>query len=136
MATATEIPFARTTCACSADVGNCYRQPGYLGIADLAELRVAESPSLFRQGRAMLGDRLTGATLEIATVVPARRGGKCAFLSETHRCLIHARAPFGCAYFDVHQPPTESDRRSLWMLRQIAGDEDYQRVAASLRPKE
>jgi hypothetical protein len=135
------IPFARTVCACRADVANCYRQPGYLGVEDLTALPLAlgarELPAtFFRRGQAVLGNAATGETLAIPTIVPARRRGRCVFLMPDERCLIHPAAPFGCAYFDVHQSQVEANRRSLWMLRRIVVDAAYADVAARLDPKE
>lgn len=135
------IPFERTVCACADDVFNCYLQPGYLGRGDAERIagalgRTELDPDLFRRGVAVLGNAATGRRLEVATIVPAKRDGRCVFLDANDRCEIHAVAPFGCAYFDVHQTHAEADRRSLWMLQLIASDDDYRRVAISLAWKE
>jgi hypothetical protein len=136
-------PFERTTCACDEDVANCRRQPGYLGVEDASAIaRYLGAPSLdptmFRRGRAVLGSSVAPELiLEVATIVPARRAsGDCVFLTANDRCGIHAVAPYGCAYFDVHQSRDEADRRSIWMTLRIAVDESYQRLARSLAPKE
>jgi hypothetical protein len=37
-------------------------------------------------------------------------------------CAVHGQAPFGCAFFDSHQPPEEVGRRQEAMARARAED--------------
>jgi hypothetical protein len=64
-----------------------------------------------------------GKVFRIPTLVPARRpDGACLFLTDDDRCAIHAVAPFGCAFFDVHQDTAEADERSTAGLRAVLAD--------------
>jgi hypothetical protein len=61
-----------------------------------------------------------GRVRRIPTLVPARQSsGACIFLTPENQCAVHAAAPFGCAFFDVHQSDQEANRRSLCGLRAI-----------------
>jgi hypothetical protein len=62
-----------------------------------------------------------GALYQIPTLVPRRQeNGACVFLDDNNRCRIHAVAPYGCSFFDAHQPPAEADERSRRGLAEIA----------------
>jgi hypothetical protein len=43
-------------------------------------------------------------------------------LTTDDRCSIHAPAPFGCAFFDVHMATGEADARSSFGLRAVLAD--------------
>jgi hypothetical protein len=46
------------------------------------------------------------------TLVPARQAnGHCHWFFGG-RCAVHATAPFGCAFFDIHMSGAEADRRA------------------------
>jgi hypothetical protein len=127
----TEFGYARSTCACADCAAGCRHLPGYLVPADLERLRdhLAPGEDLFAWARRSLlaspgalvarGEKV----FSIPTLVPARRAdGACLFLTEADRCAIHAAAPFGCAFFDVHQAAAEADARSAAGLRAVLAD--------------
>lgn len=126
-------PFARTVCACPADVAHCRRQPGFLIPSDLLPImdRLSREKKnlydwLMASAGAIVGDLWTGQTFRIPTITPRRKAdGSCVFLDDHERCAIHDVAPFGCAYFDDHMATDESDRRSLWGHRQIQESVTY-----------
>lgn len=141
----TEFGFNRTVCACSVCVRYCKHVPGYLIPADLDRIRGhlgGETPLQAWADtflRASLGAivRQAGQLRRIPTLVPARRvSGACVFLTAGDRCQIHAAAPYGCAFFDAHQPHEESVRRSLRGLQSVAdawaSDGMYARVWRAL----
>jgi hypothetical protein len=115
-------------CPCGECVRNCRHIPGYLIPADLDRIRQHLAPDgdlrawalehLLASPGALVLQR--GQALRIPTLVPARRpDGACLFLTAESRCAIHAIAPFGCAFFDAHQPAGEADRRSSLGLRTV-----------------
>lgn len=115
-------------CSCAECVLNCQHIPGYLIPSDLDRIRqhLAPGDDLFTWARKYLlaspGARVLqgGRVFRIPTLVPARRlDGACTFLTTENRCRIHAVAPFGCAFFDSHQPATEADQRSSQGLRAV-----------------
>lgn len=124
----TEFGLARTECACAGCASHCHIVPGYLIPADLERL----SRHLgYRNPLSCAADHLLaspGATVlqagqlrQLPTLVPRRQeNGACVFLDENSRCRIHAVAPFGCAFFDSHQPNEEAHRRSAKGLQEIA----------------
>jgi len=66
---------------------------------------------------------LDGAKLRIPTIVTARLpGGRCNFLGADEGCGIHARAPYGCAYFQHDMNDQEGNRRSQIALVDILYD--------------
>jgi hypothetical protein len=78
-----------------------------------------------------------GRVFRIPTLVPARRpDNACLFLTSDDRCAIHAVAPFGCAFFDMHMEKAEADQRSGCGLRALLDawtrGATYARVWASL----
>jgi hypothetical protein len=124
----TEFDFARTICACTACVKYCLHLPGYLIPADLDRIQLYLSPSeeLFAWATKYLLASPGALVMQeqhifrIPTLVPARRpDGACLFLSNKSRCCIHTVAPFGCGFFDSHQEPSESDRRSQRGLQAV-----------------
>ena len=124
----TEFGFARSVCACTSCTQNCRFIPGYLIPADLPRIckHLAPDQDLFDWSRRHLlaspGAKVMrgGSVFRIPTLVPARRAdGACRFLTLDNRCSIHSVAPFGCAFFDDHQFPEESDRRSKRGLQAV-----------------
>lgn len=124
----TEFGFARTVCACRECALNCRHIPGYLIPADLERIHQHLSPGedLFAWAQQHLlaspGAKVLqrGTIFRIPTLVPARQpNGACTFLTAEGLCAIHPVAPFGCAFFDAHQPRTESDQRSLRGLQAV-----------------
>lgn len=126
-------PFDRTICACGECQAACDRHPGYMAPGDWERIaahigvdadRVAH---LFERGDGVVvGDRATGKMWRIPTIRPRFRDtGRCVFLDDQHRCTVHAVAPAGCAYHDMHLPAAEANRRSMWFLRRIQDDADY-----------
>ena len=124
----TEFGFARTICSCPECTLNCQHIPGYLIPADLDRIKEHLAPDeeffdwakknlLASPGAVVLKN---GKKFRIPTLVPARKQGDgCIFLTEDDRCRIHPVAPYGCAFFDSHQPAGEADRRSIHGLQAI-----------------
>jgi hypothetical protein len=124
----TEFGFARTVCACHECTLNCRHIPGYLIPADVERIHQHLAPSedvdewIRQHLLASLGAVVlcNDQVVRILTLVPARRpNGACIFLTEDDRCAIHFVAPFGCAFFDAHQPTEEADRRSKRGLQSV-----------------
>jgi hypothetical protein len=123
-----EFGFTRSVCACPDCVRPCRHIPGYLIPADLDRIRQHLLPDqtlrswarryLLPSPGALVVQR--SGHFRIPTLVPARRSdGACCFLTEEDRCRIHDIAPFGCAFFDCHQPVDVSDRRSVCGLNAV-----------------
>lgn len=124
----TEFGFSRTICDCWECTLNCRHIPGYLIPADLDRIHqhLVPGDDLFAWARQHLlaspGAKVVqrGRIFRIRTLVPARQiNGTCTFLTPEGRCAIHAIAPYGCGFFDAHQPHSESDRRSTQGLRAV-----------------
>ena len=124
----TEFGFSRTVCACHECTLYCRHLPGFLVPADLERLQQHLAPSeelrtwaprhLLASPGALALRR--GQPFRILTLVPARRpDGACLFLTDAEQCAIHAVSPFGCAFFDAHQPSAEADRRSQHGLQAV-----------------
>jgi hypothetical protein len=111
-ATREEQGFRRTVCACEFCRAPCRHVPGGLTPADLGRLcpRGSNVDEWAEQHlRAVVG-------LPAPTLVPARGPeGHCHWLFEG-RCAVHEHAPFGCAFFDSHQPEAEVRRRSAAVI--------------------
>jgi Fe-S-cluster containining protein len=99
-----------------------------IGARRFAETMVA-SPG------ALVGDSVTGKTFRIPTITPRKVGGACVFLVDD-RCSIHAVAPFGCAYFDMHMDEEVYAPRSRWYLVKIMASPAYHAERAKLPLKE
>ena len=135
-------PFTRTKCACPDCVAQCKHHPGYLIPGDIEMIarnlgktvheisdRFAASPG------AVVADRETGKQYRIPTIIPAPDiTGRCNFLDEHDRCSIHDFAPFGCAFFDSHEPKERAMTKSLWALRLIVIDDSYDAIRLTLEP--
>ncbi len=126
--TRVEFGYSRTVCACSDCAAGCRHLPGYLVPADIARLHdhLAPGEDLFAWTRehllaspGALVER-QGKVFRIRTLVPARRAdGACHLLTDDGLCGVHAVAPFGCAFFDVHISTVEADLRSSAGLRAV-----------------
>jgi hypothetical protein len=123
-----EFGFHRTVCCCAECIQNCHYIPGYLIPSDLncIHKHLAPDQDLFTWAHHHLlaspGAKVMqrGKIFRIRTLVPARQShGTCIFLTADERCAIHPIAPFGCAFFDAHQSPAESDRRSMHGLQAV-----------------
>lgn len=100
--------FRRTRCACELCRAPCKHIPGALAVEDLLRL-CPEQQDPFTWAE----EHLSALTDKgFPTLVPARQAnGHCHWLFED-RCVVHENAPFGCAFFDCHQPPDEVDKRA------------------------
>jgi len=139
--------MTRTSCACTACVACCHRQPGPLVPGDLEKIaahlgepvEVAKA-HFWASGGALVQDQRTGRQFRIGSITPRLVRGRCVFLDDADRCRVHAVAPFGCAYFDTHMSAAEGQRRGTWLALQQQ-DDDYQAVrrtlpfATSYKPK-
>lgn len=125
----TEFGFERTECACSDCALNCKHLPGYLVPADVE--RIARHLEYRNLGYFAFDNLLAspGATVmnveghvfQIPTLVPQRKAdGSCVFLDANDRCTIHPVSPYGCSFFDAHQPDGEANRRSGRGLQEVA----------------
>ena len=130
--------FMRTTCACPDCVDCCKRQPGPLAPGDVVRLMNELGPRQFELKFVASPGALVSRGVEpfrVGTIVPRSDAqGRCVFLDENERCKIHASAPFGCAYFDVHMPVEVAGPRAAWYLVQIMESPEYGAIR-SLLPK-
>ena len=123
-----ELGYERTVCACIECINNCRHIPGYLIPADVG--RIAHHLGFtsliefaFKYLLASPGATVmqAGHIFQIPTLVPRRKAdGSCVFLDENNRCRIHEVSPYGCAFFDSHQPNAEANERSSRGLQEIA----------------
>lgn len=124
----TEFGYTRTECACPQCTAHCRVVPGYLVPADLERLSrflgyrnplTCAAENLLASPGATVVQQ--GRVRQLPTLVPRRQAnGACIFLDAQQRCRIHAVAPYGCAFFDAHQPEAEADARSQRGLQEIA----------------
>ena len=131
--------FERTSCACEACVDCCREQPGPLAPGELDTIAaylgkpVRAILSLFwASPGAVLRERVSGRIVQVGTITPQRRGGRCVFLDASDRCRIHPVAPFGCAYFDTHQTEAEYHERGQWLYWRIQTSAEYQSIRRAL----
>jgi hypothetical protein len=126
--------------------------PGVLGVGDLnriAEVLGYADIEAFAQDHLVVVDGLkvaiqppgqkTKRLVSIPTLAPAARAdGSCHWL-EGGRCSIHAVSPFGCAYIDAHMSNSDTERRSVFLYRELLADLEadgqYTRLCAGLRRK-
>lgn len=138
-------PFNPTACSCKDDRSNCKRQPGHLIPGQLAEIveflkvKIEDAGRYFWNSPGMVLMK-AGQTFRVRTITPRMVDGACVFY-KNRRCTIHALAPFGCRYFDVHMDRQTALERSSWGARQIlegidgyAADRDTLPEATSYRP--
>jgi len=145
-ASAARPPFERTICDCRECKSFCKTKPGALIPSDVPRIaaRLVELKLIDREETvgeflrathaSTVFDRDLGKQVQIKKIGPARnRKGRCDFLDESDRCLIHGVSPFGCAYFDAHMPKAEAERRWIWGLSQIRSSAEYQALRETLR---
>lgn len=127
--------FHRTACSCALCRAPCHHLPGSLDVADLERLCPA-GIDLFAWAEEHLR-ALTDKTFP--TLVPARGLDNHCHWLHAGRCVVHASAPYGCAFFDAHQSEAEVRRRSAATIRARREDEAadglYHRVWRHLRAK-
>jgi hypothetical protein len=130
-----EFGLQRTECGCACCAAPCRHVPGGLVPSDLAGL-CPPGQDVFAWAEQHLRALTAGPH---PALVPARGvTGGCHWFFEG-RCAVHGHAPFGCAFFDSHQPPEEVRRRQEAMARaraeDAAADGLYTRVWRHLRAK-
>lgn len=140
--------FQRTECGCEKCVTCCRHMPAQLAPGDVDLIHELVAPDATREEfllenfhaspgyRAM---RLRGfgsgtpvvEEVRVPTIVPQLREHGCVFLDDEGRCSVHAVAPWGCAYFDVHMDADIADERTRAGLaatqRDESNDGQYQR---------
>jgi hypothetical protein len=127
--------FRRTECACELCQVYCRHMPGTLDPGDLARLCPA-GQDLFAWAeqhlRALVGRGYP------ALVPAAHPDGRCHWYYRGE-CVVHADAPYGCAFFDAHLGRAEVDQRVAATLRAIREDAEkeglYYRLWLYLRGK-
>jgi hypothetical protein len=99
--------------------GDLERIAAYLqmSVEECAKKYFAASPG------SLVKDSRTGRTMRIGSICPKMHKSRCVFLNENDQCSIHAVAPFGCAYFDTHMPPSIAHPRSVYMACSSASPE-------------
>jgi Fe-S-cluster containining protein len=145
-------PFERSVCGCEPCTAPCRTAPGHLLPSDVARLagelvamgwiEKAEDVGTYLRASpgAVVGKQLGGGVLRmyrIGTIVPARRHDKrCVFLTDEERCAIHTVAPFGCAYFTLHESMAQGHEKSAWGLDVIVRDGAYAALRETLLPND
>lgn len=131
--------FVRTACACRRCVDCCKAQPGplvpgdYERILEHTGLHPEEARLMFwASPGSLVRDMRTGRERFVGTITPQQVRGRCVFLQPDDRCGIHAVAPYGCAFFDMHQPTAVYQPRSQWLVQAIVADADYGALRATL----
>ncbi len=110
--------FERTICGCAFCQVHCRHLPGALDPADLPLLCPPECDvfAWAEQHLRALDDK------PYPVLVPARReSGVCHWYLDG-QCLVHAQAPYGCAFFDSHMPEAEIRRRTVATVEAIERD--------------
>jgi hypothetical protein len=100
--------FQRTVCGCEMCRVPCRHMPGSLDVVDLLAL-CPPNHDVFGWAE----EHLRALTDKgVPTLVPARLpNGHCHWLFEG-QCVVHEHSPYGCSFFDAHQPADEVERRS------------------------
>jgi hypothetical protein len=111
--------FRRTVCGCELCRAPCRHIPGSLDVSDLARLCPADR-DVFEWAE----EHLRAVTDKpFPTLVPARGvDGGCHWLF-AGRCVVHANAPYSCAFFDAHLSEAEVRRRSAATIQARREDE-------------
>jgi hypothetical protein len=118
----TEFGFTRTICACQKCKECCRWLPGALVPSDLDRMVPAgEDPLAWAEHHlraspgAVARIASTHEQMRVPSLVPARQPGKhvCHWLTKDGRCSVHAVAPYGCAFHDVHMSAETGEPRSL-----------------------
>jgi hypothetical protein len=97
---------------------------GYTNLGQFARECLMASPG------SLAKDLITGKVFRIPTLTPqAQPNGACKFLTAEGRCSIHAVSPYGCAFYDSHEPIAVANKKTLVALRVISEshqrEEDY-----------
>jgi hypothetical protein len=127
--------FRRTECGCAFCQAYCRHLPGTLDPSDLARLCPAG-----RDVFAWAEEHLRALTDQpYPELVPARSAaGHCHWYFDG-RCVMHASAPYGCAFFDAHMADDEVERRVAATVRACREDAAsgglYYRVWLHLRER-
>lgn len=110
--------FRRGICACSRCQVHCRHLPGALDPHDLSRLCPPEANAL-TWAEEHLRARIE---LDYPVLVPVRRAiGYCHWYLDG-RCLVHADAPYGCAFFDTHMTQAVIDERVAATVQAIRCD--------------
>ncbi len=127
--------FRRTECGCALCQVYCRHLPGALDPADLARL-CPPGQDLFTWAEQHLRALVDKS---YPTLVPARREDSVCHWYFAGRCAVHDQAPYGCAFFDSHQPQAEVQRRREATVQAIrrdaAANGPYVRLWRHLRRK-
>lgn len=110
--------FRRTTCGCDFCKTYCQHLPGALDPSDLLRLcpREEEVFAWAEQHLRAHADR------GYPSLVPARNLlGHCHWYFDG-QCVVHASAPFSCAFFDTHQSDAEVEERVAATVRACRED--------------
>ncbi len=128
-----EYGFRRTECGCALCQVYCRHMPGALDPSDLPRL-CPPGQDLFAWAEQHLRALVDKS---YPTLVPARRENSSCHWYFAGQCAVHDRAPFGCSFFDAHQPAAETARRREATVRAIredaAANGPYVRVWRHLR---
>ncbi len=130
--------FERTVCDCNQCRELCRACPGMLASGDAGllsdHLDEPVEPYLSASPGAIVAARKGDGLIElrrIPTIVPSIKDGACVFFS-SGECRVHPVSPFGCAFYDVHMPAAEADRRTFQLLSEIQRDSVYNELWRSL----
>jgi Fe-S-cluster containining protein len=128
-------PYHRTVCACAACVACCKQKPGFLIPRDLHRITRALALPTLEAARGVLSVfSVTVGVWHLEALTPRLEDDRCVFLGADDRCRIHAMAPYGCAYFDMHQSFREWFQRTRWGMEQLADPgPDYRGLVTTLR---
>jgi Fe-S-cluster containining protein len=131
----TQFGFTRSVCACRACTLNCEHIPGSLVPDDVERMAKAlgytdvakfARENLLASKGAKVMNLNTREVYYIPTIVPqVKADGSCKFLTADKKCSIHEVAPWGCAFFDVHEDDGTAHHKSAVSLRVI--QENHQR---------
>lgn len=130
--------LSRRACDCAACTDCCRRQPGPLAPGDFEAIAafLGEAPAVARlhfwASRGAKVMDVTGQVSWVGTITPRYENGRCVFLDRRDRCSIHAVAPFGCAFFDMHMSAAEAWPRATALVTAQRDSEEYQALRAEL----
>ena len=125
-----EFGYYATSCSCVDCSFYCKHMPGYLIPDDLRRLSGEESVKdicEWADGRLLASPGAIVATkggiMRVPTLVPRKLKQGCIWLAdEKGGCMVHAKAPFGCRFFNTHEPDDRADYLSKRGLAAIMQD--------------